>query len=233
MADESKQISGIKSWAEDDRPREKMLLKGASALSDAELIAILIGSGNRNETAVDLAKRILLSASYNLNELGRVSLSDLQKFRGIGEAKAVSVVAALELGRRRKIAEVMQKQTIGSSSDVFDLFGNLLGDLPHEEFWVLYLNSANKILDKVRISTGGVTFTVTDVKLVFKPAIEKLASAIIVCHNHPSGNLNPSSQDINLTAKLADAGKILDIRVHDHLIVTSGDYFSFKDNGLI
>ncbi len=226
-------ITGIKSWAEDDRPREKLLLKGASALSDAELIAILIGSGSRNETAVDLSKRILQSAGNSLNDLGRKSLDELQKFKGIGEAKAVTVAAALELGRRRKAAEVIEKQKIISGKDVFNLLGALLGDLPHEEFWALYLNQANKIMDKVRISSGGVTQTVIDAKMVMKPAIEKLASALVVCHNHPSGNVQPSEEDISLTKQLIAAGKFLNIRVLDHVIVSADTYFSFFDNGLM
>ncbi len=226
----TKKTSGIKSWAEDDRPREKLLMKGVSALSDAELLAILIGSGNRNETAVDLSKRILQSAGNNLNELGRMSINDLKKFHGIGEAKAVSIVAATELGRRRKTAEVMQRAKITSSQDAFNIFGNLLGDLPHEEFWGLYLNQANKILSKLKISSGGVSQTIIDVKMVMKPAIEKSASAFLVCHNHPSGNTQPSQADISLTMQLKQAGELLNIKLLDHIIVSATDYYSFADN---
>lgn len=225
--------SGIKSWAEDDRPREKLLLKGTQALSDAELIAILIGSGNRNESAVDLAKKILTSAKNNLNELGRMTVHELQNFKGIGEAKAVSIAAATELGRRRKIAEALERPKITSSRDVFEIFGAALADLPHEEFWAVYLNTANKIIGRSKISSGGVSQTTIDIKMLMKPAIEKLASALVVCHNHPSGNRQASQSDIQLTQQIKEAGNVLNIQLLDHIIVAGTSYFSFSDEGLM
>lgn len=222
----------IKDWALEDRPREKLIAKGLQSLSDAELIAILISSGNRGETAVELAKRILISADNNLNTLGKLSLNDLQKFKGIGEAKAIAIVAALELGRRRKLSEIIEKKIIRSSKDIFEFFHPILADLPHEEFWVVFLNNSSKIIDKLKISQGGLSGTVIDVRLIMKAAIEKLASSIILCHNHPSGNLKPSKNDIEITKKMREAGKILDIKVLDHIIVTDESYFSFGDEGL-
>jgi len=222
----------IKDWALEDRPREKLVAKGIQSLSDAELIAILISSGNREESAVELSKRILKSAENNLNTLGKLSLNDLQKFKGIGEAKAISIVAALELGRRRKLSEIIEKKMIKSSKDVFEFFHPILADLPHEEFWVVFLNQSNKIIDKYRASQGGIASTVIDVRLIMKAAIEKLASGIILCHNHPSGNLKPSKSDIDITTKLREAGKIMDIKVLDHVIVTDEKYFSFGDEGI-
>lgn len=223
----------ITDWALEDRPREKLLAKGIQSLSDAELIAILIGSGSRNETAVELSKRILASVSNNLNQLGKLNITDLQNFKGIGEAKAISIVAAMELGKRRKVAEIIEKKKIGSSKDVFEIFTSVLGDLPYEEFWVIFLNRSNSIIDKLKISQGGVSGTVIDVRLIMKHAIERLASGIILCHNHPSGNLNPSKSDIDITKKLAEAGKIMEINVLDHVIVTDGAFYSFADEGLI
>ncbi|MDF1546649.1 MAG: DNA repair protein RadC [Bacteroidales bacterium] len=223
----------IKDWALEDRPREKLLAKGIQSLSDAELIAILIGSGSRNETAVELSKRILASISNNLNELGKLNISDLQNFKGIGEAKAISIVAAMELGKRRKISEIIEKKKITSSNDVFEIFSSLLGDLPYEEFWVIFLNRSNSVIDKQKISQGGVSGTIIDVRLIMKHAIEKLASGLILCHNHPSGNLNPSKSDIDITKKLSDAGKIMEISVLDHVIVTDAQYYSFADEGIM
>lgn len=223
----------IKDWAEDDRPREKLLSKGISSLSDAELLAIIIGSGNTSETAVELSKRILQSAQNNLNLLGKFSVPDLQKFKGIGEAKAISIVSALELGRRRKKAEVIEKPQIQSSNDVFELFQPLLADIPHEEFWVALLNRSNRIIDTIRVSQGGVSGTVTDIRLILKHAIEKLASSIILCHNHPSGNNKPSDNDIAITRKVKDAGNVMDIAVLDHIIICEKNYYSFADEGII
>ena len=222
----------IKDWALEDRPREKLIAKGLQSLSDAELIAILIASGNRDESAVELSKRILKSVENNLNTLGKLSLNDLQKFKGIGEAKAISIVAALELGRRRKLSDIMEKKVIKTSKDVFELFHPILADLPHEEFWILFLNQSNKVIDKYRVSQGGIASTIIDVRLVMKAAIEKLASGIILCHNHPSGGLNPSQSDIEITEKLRKAGEIMDIRVLDHVIVTDEDFYSFADKGI-
>ena len=223
----------ITSWAEDDRPREKLLEKGKSSLSEAELLAILIGSGSRGESAVDLCKRILLDSSHNLVELGKLSVQDLMKFKGIGEAKAISIVAALELGRRRREVEALEKNKITSSNDVFELFHGDLSDLNTEEFWILLLNRANKVMKKVKISSGGVSGTVADTRVIFKNAIEHLSSSIILVHNHPSGNNKPSQTDITLTKKLVEAGKIMDISVLDHIIVAENNYFSFADDGLI
>jgi DNA repair protein RadC len=224
---------GIKAWAEEDRPREKLLLKGKTTLSDAELIAILIGSGSRDETAVELSKRILSSVSNNLNQLGKTSIVDLQKFKGIGEGKAISIAAALELGRRRKDSDPVKRVKITGSSVVYDYMREVMDDLPHEEFWVLLLNRGNQILEKVNISKGGVSQTVVDAKIVFKMAIDRLASSIILCHNHPSGNLKPSEADIQLTKKLKEAGRILDLPILDHLIFADNTYFSFADEGLL
>ena len=229
----SSQKLGIKSWAAEDRPREKLLMKGREVLTDAELLAILIGSGSRKETAVELCKKILLRADNNLNELGKLGVSDLMEFRGIGEAKAITIVAALELGRRRRSAEVKKRQQISSSQDVFELFQPILGDLSHEEFWVIYLNRSNKIIGKDRISIGGVAGTVADVKIIFKKAITSTASGIIACHNHPSGNLRPSNADIQLTQKMVEAGKILEVSLLDHLIITDSSYYSFADEGMM
>ena len=223
----------IKDWAEEDRPREKLLAKGIMSLSDAELIAIIIGSGNSNESAVELSRRILQASQNNLNALGKFTVTDLQKFKGIGEAKAISIVAALEIGRRRKKDAVPENQQIQSSNDVFEIFQPMLADIPHEEFWVLLLNRSNRIIDKLRVSQGGVSGTVTDLRLILKPAIEKLASSIILCHNHPSGNNKPSDNDIAITQKAKEAAKFMDIAVLDHIIICEKNYYSFADEGVI
>jgi len=223
----------IKSWAEDDRPREKFMAKGRSALSDAELIAILIGSGNKNESAVELSKKILSSVGNNLNRLGQLSLNDLMKFKGIGEAKAISIISALELGRRRKTLGDDKTVKIESSITAFEALYPYLADLDHEQFYTMLLNRSNKVIDIVKISQGGVSAPVADSKLIFKSAVEKLASGIILAHNHPSGNLSPSQADITLTRKLQEAGKLLDISVLDHIIIANNEYFSFADQGMI
>lgn len=223
----------IKNWNEDDRPREKLRLKGRLALSDAELIAILIGSGSRNESAVSLSQRILADVNNNLNELGKSTINDLTKFKGIGEAKAITIIAAMELGRRRRVGEVMERKQISSSKTVFDFFQPIIGELPHEEFWILYLNNSNKIIKSERLSKGGITGTLVDVRLVYKEALQTGATAIILAHNHPSGTLKPSQPDIQLTKKLKAAGENLDIKVLDHLIVTEKAYFSFADENLL
>ena len=219
----------IKQWAVEDRPREKLLSKGIRSLSDAELIAILIGSGTREASAVDLAKTILNTTGNNLNDLSRMSVHDLKKFRGIGEARAIAIVAAMELGRRRKLEEVRRKKIISSSRDVFDFFHPFIGDLPHEEFWVLHLSRSNRILAWKRISQGGIAGTVTDVRLILKDALENTASSLIICHNHPSGNLQPSEADKEITQKINRAAEIMDIRLLDHIIIGEGNYFSFAD----
>ena len=223
----------IKSWAEEDRPREKFALKGKSTLSDAELVAILIGSGNTEESAVELSKRILASVDNNLNELGKTDLAELIKFKGIGEAKAITIAAALELGRRRKSTDAPKRPKIKQSGDAADIMAPLLADLKHEEFWVLVLNHSNIVIHKACVSTGGVTHTVADSKMIFKPAIEKLGTGIILCHNHPSGGLKPSQSDVMLTKKNVEAGKVLDVRVLDHIIIANNKYFSFADEGLL
>ncbi len=223
----------IKSWALDDRPREKLLAKGKTALSDAELIAILIGSGNKQESAVALAKRILQSVNGNINELAKLSVAKLTLFKGIGEAKAISIITALELGKRRQLELALEKPKINSSKAVFNVMQPIVGDLEHEEFWVLFLNNSNKVLAKHQISKGGLTATIVDVRLLFKSALEFAAVAIIVCHNHPSGKLQPSNADKNLTQKIKTAGETLDIKLLDHLIVTQKSYFSFADEGIL
>lgn len=223
----------IKLWAEDDRPREKLLTKGKQALSDAELIAILISSGSRNESAVELSKRILASINNNLSALGKLSVTDLMKFKGIGEAKAISIITALELGRRRRLEEAMELPKITSSKTVFEIMQPLIGEIATEEFWIVYLNNSNKILHKSQLSSGGLTGTVVDVRLVFKKAVEINSTAIILCHNHPSGNTKPSDADIQLTKKMKLGGETLDVKVLDHLIITEKAYFSFADEGLI
>ncbi len=225
--------ANIKSWSEEDRPREKLLIKGQNALSDAELVAILMGSGNRDETSVELARRILKSVDNNLNELSKLSIKDLMKFKGVGEVKAINIISALELGRRRREADGIKKEKIGSSNDVYLIFSSFMEDIKCEEFWILLLNKGCKILGKYKVSLGGTSGTFVDTKVIFKLAIENLAASIILCHNHPSGNLFPSKEDINLTKKLTEAGKIFDISVLDHIIITDAGYYSFADDGKI
>ena len=222
----------IKNWAEDDKPREKLMLKGKQALSDAELVAILIGSGSRNESAVSLSKRILASVDNNLNALGKLSLKQLLEFKGIGEAKAISIAAALELGRRRRAEETIELKKITSSKAVFEIMQPIIGELPHEEFWVLYLNNSNKVIYKAQLSKGGMTGTIVDIRLIFKVAFEQNATSIILTHNHPSGKLEASDADKEITKKLKLAGEQLDIRVLDHIIVTENGYLSFQDEGI-
>lgn len=223
----------IKSWAEEDRPREKLLLKGKASLSDAELLGILIATGIQNMTAVDIAKVILQSVQNDLNQLARLSVKDLSKFKGIGEAKAITIVSALELGRRKKATESAEKPRIRSSNDAYEVLRPYLSDLSHEEFWIILLNRANEVIKCEKVSSGGVSGTVADPKIIFKYALENLASAIILSHNHPSGNLSPSQADKDLTKKLKAAGNNLDIPVLDHLIFTDKTYFSFADEGML
>ncbi len=223
----------IKQWNEDDRPREKLLKKGRVALSDAELIAILIGSGSREESAVELSKRILASIDNRLNELGKLTVNDLIKFKGIGEAKAISIITALELGRRRRLEEALEKPKISSSRSVFDVMQPIIGELQHEEFWIIFLNNANKIQLKTQMSKGGITGTLVDTRLIFKQALELAATGLILCHNHPSGTLKPSSSDKQLTSKIKKGGDVLDIKVLDHLIITEKEYYSFADEGIL
>lgn len=223
----------ITDWAVEDRPREKLYQKGTSSLSDAELLAILIGSGTKSRSAVDLGRELLSMADNNLNSLGKLSISDLTKIRGIGNARAVTIAAALELGRRRKLAELPELPQIKCSRDVFELVTPVLSDLSHEEFWILFLNRSNKVINRMKLSQGGISGTVTDVRMIMKKAIENLASGIIVCHNHPSGNLSPSESDTRITQKIKEAGNLMDIQLLDHLIISDKDYYSFADNGLI
>ncbi|MEM8968225.1 MAG: DNA repair protein RadC [Bacteroidota bacterium] len=224
---------GILSWAEEDRPREKLLLKGRGTLSDAELIAILIGSGTRDKSAVDVGKIILHSVNHNLHELAKLSVADLKKFEGIGEAKAISIVSALELGRRRKSSEPIKREKILSSEDAYRIMQPYLLDQPLEQFWIILLNRANMVINTHCVSQGGVSGTVADPKTIFKEALEKLASSIVLVHNHPSGNLKPSEADIHLTRKLKEAGKHLDLPVLDHIIFTDQSYLSFADEGIL
>lgn len=233
MANGERTSFTIKNWAQDDRPREKLLKKGRSSLSDAELLAILIATGSRNESAVDLCKKILAKTGHSLNELGKLSVKQLMEFKGIGEAKAVTIVSALELGRRRRTEEALEKKKISSSSSVFELMQPVIGDLPHEEFWIVYLNNSNKVIDRFQLSKGGITGTLVDVRLALKKALELGATSIILVHNHPSGNLSPSNSDKQLTQKLKTAGESVDIKVLDHVIVTEKSYFSFADEGLL
>ncbi|WP_158962467.1 JAB domain-containing protein [Myroides fluvii] len=237
----------IHAWANDDRPREKLMLKGKSALSDAELLAILIGSGNKEESAIDLSRRILQANESDLAELAKQSVLSLQRFKGIGEAKAIAIVAALELGQRRRMADKIKRTKITCSQDVFELMRPKIGELTHEEFWVIFLNNANhvrgivasreepfikhQLIDAINISKGGVTGTVVDLRILFKLALEKQATAVILAHNHPSGKLLPSEADFQITRKIKEAGNIMDITILDHFIITEYDYYSFVDHG--
>ena len=223
--------SSIKAWAESDRPREKLMQSGRHTLTDSELLAILIRNGSREETAVELSRRILNSAENDLTKLSRMSVSDLSVFKGMGDVKALTIIAALELGRRRRMAEASKAIKVSSSKEVADYFSPLLTDLQYEEFWILLLNRANHVISKFQVSKGGVTGTIVDPKLIFKKAVESTASGIILCHNHPSGNKQPSDADISLTRKIRDAGKLLDIQIMDHLIIAGEDYYSFADEG--
>lgn len=224
---------GIKGWALEDRPREKMFTKSNKALSDAELLAIIIGSGTGNQSAVALAREILSSVSNNLAELGRLSISDLLKFKGIGTAKASNIVAVMELGRRRKLTENLRKQKINTSRDAFNLIQPVIGELPHEEFWVIALRTGNHFHRSICISEGGLAATIADPKKIFRLAIENNAASIILCHNHPGGNARPSKRDIDITNKCVEAGKFIDLPVIDHLIIANDNYYSFGDEGMI
>jgi len=221
----------IKNWAVEDRPREKLLKIGVENLSDAEIIAILLGSGTKNQSALDLSKKLLFTSSNNLVELGKLKLDDLVKIKGIGRAKAIVILAALELGRRRKYAGPLQKLQISSSRDSFRIFQPLLGDLSHEEFWVMLLNRSNRLIENICISKGGTSGTVIDTKIILNKAISRLAAAIIICHNHPSGNPDPSQADIRITEKLKSAASTMDITLLDHIIIADTRYYSFSDEG--
>lgn len=232
--EEEKDFLSIKSWAEEDRPREKLLLKGKAALSDAELIAILLRTGVTGNSALDIAKKKLNRVGGNLNELGKLSVSDLKKMeKGLGDTKSITIVAALELGRRRQGSEIKEKPTIRSSNDSFNYIYPLVADMPHEEFYAIYLNNANKVIGHRQISRGGITNTVLDVKILLKHGIEMLATGIIAVHNHPSGNLKPSQADKDLTKKLKEAARSIDIQLLDHIIVGDTNYYSFADEGIL
>ena len=230
----------IKNWSQDDQPREKLLNKGKAALSDAELVAILIGSGNREESAVDLSKRILADVENNLSELGKLSIKQLMNFKGIGEAKAITIMAALELGRRRRSEDALEKKKIISSVSAFELMQPIIGELQHEEFWIIYLNNSNKVIQKNQLSKGGITGTLVDVRLVLKNALEFGATGIILAHNHPSGDPTPSAADLRVTKKIFEASKAVDLEMHDHVILgepencpSAKGYYSFSDSGLL
>ena len=223
----------IKTLAEDDRPREKLVARGRQALTDAELLAILLSSGNREETAIQLAQRILNSNQNSINQLAKLQLNDLKKYKGVGEAKAVTILAALEIGRRRTDIGAEEKIKLNSSQTVYAFLKSKLSDLPHEEFWVIYLSRNNNVIKTECISKGGVSGTVVDIRLILKPAIECLASSMILAHNHPSGNLKPSQEDMTITKKVKEAAKLLDMVIQDHLIFGDQTYFSFADEGLM
>lgn len=234
LTDENNKRLTIREWSEDDRPREKMARKGASSLSDAELLAILIGSGNNNETAVELARRIMRECGDNINELARLSISDLcKRFKGIGEAKAISIMAAMELGKRRKTSDVLERNRIRSSNDLFDLFEPILIDLLHEEFWVAMLDGANKVIEVRRLTQGGMRQTVVDLPMILKMALDKMAVSIAVAHNHPSGQNLPSGEDNNITRRIKEGCNAVGINMLDHIIIARGQYYSFADEGKI
>ena len=225
--------NALKTWAVEERPREKVMANGVQYLSDTELLAILLGSGMKNMTAVELARLVLKRAGNNLHELGRQTLGDLLKVKGVGPAKAISVLAAMELGRRRAGMHHTEKIPVKSSETVYNLFHPLLGDLDHEEFWLLMLNRANRILGRFKVSQGGLSGTVIDTRIILKKALDNLASSIIVCHNHPSGNNKPSDADVKITEKLKKAAEMLEIKLLDHVIIADKSYFSFADEGLM
>jgi DNA repair protein RadC len=230
--EKTKKLS-IKHWARNDRPREKLLTGGSSSLSDTELIAILIGSGNREESAVELSRRILGVFENSLNRLGKQTVKELMQFRGIGEARAVAITAALELGRRRKEEAVCEKPCVNSSRDAYTIMQPIMGDLMHEEFWILLLNRSNRLIEVLRTSQGGISGTVTDIRMILKNAILHSASSMVLCHNHPSGNLKPSKADMDITKKMTEAARLMDVKVLDHIIMADRNYFSFADEGLM
>ena len=221
----------INQWAEEDRPREKMMMHGVSSLSNAELLAILIGSGNTEDSAVELMRKVLAEYHNNLNELGKASVDELCRFKGIGPAKAITILAASELGKRRKEEDIRERLSIVSSKDVYECFYPLMCDLLTEECWLLLLNQASKVIDKVRVSTGGLSATAVDVRCILHEALLKRASAIALCHNHPSGNIHPSREDDRLTEQLRQACQIMNIRLVDHVILTDGCFYSYADEG--
>ncbi|MGU3374971.1 RadC family protein [Chryseobacterium sp. M5A1_1a] len=223
----------IKFLAEDDRPREKFLQKGKSALSDSELLAIIMGSGSREESVLELSKKILASVNNNWHQLSLLSVKDLIKFKGVGEAKAISIITALEIGRRRAGQEIPEKSIIGNSHDAYSILKNQLSDLRTEEFWAIFMNNSNKVIHISQLTQGGISQSIVDVRILFKTALEHFSTGIIIAHNHPSGSLKASNEDINITQKIKEAGKVLSIQLLDHIIVTQDSYFSFSDEGLL
>ncbi|BEV02998.1 RadC family protein [Chryseobacterium gambrini] len=223
----------IKLLAEDDRPREKFLRKGKSSLSDSELLAIIMGSGSRDETAIELARKILASVNNNWHQLSLLSLKDLMKFKGVGEVKAISIITALEIGRRRASQEIPEKPVISGSDGAYQIFRTHLSDLRTEAFWAIFLNQSNRVIHLAQLTQGGINQSIVDIRVLFKTALDHFSTGIIVAHNHPSGNLKPSREDIEITQKIKEAGKMLGIQLLDHLIVTQNSYFSFSDDGLL
>ncbi|RXM53070.1 MULTISPECIES: RadC family protein [unclassified Chryseobacterium] len=223
----------LKSLAEDDRPREKFLQKGKNSLSDSELLAIIMGSGNREESVVELARKILASVDNSWHHLSLLSVKDLMKFKGIGEAKAISIITALEIGRRRAGQDIPEKSVIGNSYDAYSILKNQLSDLRTEEFWAIFLNNSNKVIYTSQLTQGGISQSIVDVRVLFKTAIDHFSTGVIIAHNHPSGSLKPSKEDINITQKIKEAGKVLSIQLLDHIIITQDSYFSFSDTGLL
>lgn len=223
----------IKFLAEDDRPREKFLLKGKNALSDSELLAIIMGSGSRDETAVELARKILGSVNNNWHQLSLLTIKDLMKFKGVGEVKAITIASSLEIGRRRAAQEIPEKPQISGSLDAYNVLKLHLSDLRTEEFWAVFLNQSNKVIHIAQLTQGGISQSIVDVRVLFKTALEYFSTGIIVAHNHPSGNKKPSTEDINITKKIKDAGNLMNIQLLDHLIITQNAYLSFADEGLL
>ncbi|MDQ0594402.1 DNA repair protein RadC [Chryseobacterium ginsenosidimutans] len=223
----------IKFLAEDDRPREKFLSKGKNSLSDSELLAIIMGSGSREETAVELARRILTSVNNNWSQLSLLSVKDLMKFKGIGEVKAISISTALEIGRRKAGQEIPEKSSISKSNDAYLILKNHLSDLRTEEFWAIFLNQSNKVIHLSKLTQGGINQSIVDARVLFKTALDHFSTGIIIAHNHPSGNLNPSREDLDITQKIKEAGKTLNIQLLDHLIITQNSYYSFADEGVL
>ncbi|WP_426278141.1 RadC family protein [Chryseobacterium sp. S-02] len=222
----------IKFLAEDDRPREKFLSKGKNSLSDSELLAIIVGSGNKDETAIELARKILASVNNNWHQLSLLSLKDLMKFKGVGEVKAISIITALEIGRRRADQQLPEKRVISSSNDAYLILKNHLSDLRIEEFWAIFLNQSNKVIHLTQLTQGGINQSIVDIRVLFRTALDHYATGVIIAHNHPSGNLKPSKEDIDITQKIKEAGNMLSIQLLDHLIITQDSYLSFADEGL-
>lgn len=230
---EENKFQPISMWKEDERPREKLMQKGKNNLSEAELIAILIRTGSRNESAVELARKLLDSAGNNLIELGKRNISDLIRLRGMGATKAATLVAAMELGRRRQSSDAIQRKQIRKSQDIYNYLGPQIADLPHEEFWIIALNRNNRVIGARKIGSGGIDSTIADVRIILRYCLENGASALILCHNHPSGNLKPSESDIRLTGKVKKSAELMDINLLDHLIISDSGYFSFADENIL